>query len=48
MFEEERGIAYSINNESLPTVLYLTDVELLSENNWFYYEADYNEWRIDN
>lgn len=45
MFEEERGIAYSINGEDKPIVEFLTKLDPLSQDGWYYYEADYNEWR---
>jgi len=40
------GIAYSINGEDKPILDFLTKLEPLSEKNWYFYEADYNEWRI--
>ncbi len=40
------GIAYSINGEDEPVLQFLTKIESLSEDDWYYYEADYNEWRI--
>ena len=43
--EETRGLAYSINDTDEPIVEFLTNLEPLSENQWFYFEADYNEWR---
>ena len=39
------GIVYSINREDEPVLQYLTKIEPLSENGWYYYEEDYNEWR---
>ena len=39
------GIVYSINNEEEPTIEYLTKLVPLSEDGWYYYEADYNLWR---
>lgn len=45
MLEEDRGIAYSINGEDKPSIEFLTKLEPLSENGWYYYEADYNKWR---
>lgn len=42
-----RGIAYSINGKE-PTLQFLTKSEPLTEPNWYYYEEDYNEWRIRN
>jgi len=40
------GIAYSINGIDEPDLQYLTKLEPLSESNWYYYEEDFNEWRI--
>lgn len=42
-----RGITYSINGNE-PTLQFLTKLEPLPEPNWYYYEEDYNEWRIRN
>jgi hypothetical protein len=42
------GIVYSINRE-IPddsSLQFLTSIEPLSEDGWFYYEARYNEWRL--
>ena len=42
------GIAYSIDG-SKPTedeIGYLTHLEPLSESKWYFYEEDYNEWRL--
>ena len=41
-----RGIAYSIDKEHEPTLEYLTELEPLEENGWYYYEDDFNEWRV--
>ncbi len=41
-----RGIAYSIDKEHEPTLEYLTELEPLEEDGWYYYEDDYNEWRV--
>jgi len=42
-----RGIAYSINGNE-PTLQFLTKLEPLSEPNWYYYEEDFNEWKMKN
>ena len=42
------GITYSTNEKTQPTIQYLTKLEPLSEKGWYYYEADYNEWRKHN
>ena len=42
-----RGVAYSIDG-SEPRLEFLTKLEKLPEHNWYYYEEDYNEWRIRN
>ena len=44
-FEKERGIAFSINGEDPPQIEFLVKLEALSEQSWFYYEADYEEFR---
>lgn len=40
-----QGIAYSIDGKE-PMVEFLTLLEPLSEPGWYYYKADYEEWRI--
>ncbi len=45
MFEESRGITYSINEANKPIIEFLTKVKPFFEDGWYYYEADYNEWR---
>lgn len=40
------GIAYSINGKDEPEMQFLTKIEPLSEDGWYYFEADYNEWRV--
>lgn len=42
------GIAYSINGRDLPEIQYLTELVPLSEEGWYYYVDDYNEWRLKN
>ncbi len=42
-----RGIAYSIDGKE-PSLNFLTKSEPLSVKDWYYYEEDYNEWRIQN
>lgn len=37
------GLAYSIDNEKEPTLPYLTKLESLSQNGWYYYEEDHNK-----
>ena len=41
------GIAYTID-ESEPKLQFLTKAEKLNEDNWYYYEEDYNKWRLKN
>lgn len=43
--EKDCGIAYSINGEDKPIVEFLIKLEELSEDGWYYYEADYEEYR---
>ena len=39
------GIAYSINLVDLPEIEYMTKLEPLAVDGWFYYVDDYNTWR---
>ena len=39
------GIAYSINGTDAPKVQFMTVLVPLSEDGWYYYVDDYNEWR---
>lgn len=41
------GIAYSIDGKEID-IEYLTESVPLSEENWYYYVADFNEWRVRN
>ena len=41
------GIAYTID-ESEPKLQFLTKAEKLNEDNWYYYEEDYNKWKLRN
>jgi len=50
--EDCRGIAYSMDG-SEPTseaeaLQYLIKVEPMAVPNWYYYEINYNEWRLEN
>lgn len=38
------GIVYS-KNGSEPTLQYMTYIRELKDENWYYYECNYNEWR---
>lgn len=44
--DNSRGIAYSVNKKDEPEIYFLTKLEPLDEEGWYYYEVDYNEWRI--
>lgn len=43
--EKDRGIAVPINQNDKPLVEFLVHSEPLSEKGWYYYEADYEEYR---
>ena len=45
LLDNSRGIAYSINGIDEPEITFGTKLEPLDEEGWYYYEADYNEWR---
>ena len=40
------GIAYSINGIDPPEITYMTELEPLSYEGWYYYVEDYNQWRV--
>ena len=41
------GIAYSTDGNE-PVLQFLTKLEELDKNNWYYYEEDFNEWKLNN
>lgn len=40
------GIAYTINGIDPPDIQYMTEIVPLAKDGWYYYVADYNEWRL--
>lgn len=42
-----RGIVFSIDGTN-PELDYLTNLQRINEDNWYYYEEDYNEWELQN
>ena len=46
--ERRLGIAYVINDIETPIIDFLIELQPLSEQGWYYFEADYNKWRIIN
>lgn len=45
--DEGRGIAYTLDG-STPTLQFLTKSEKLKKENWYYYEENFNEWKLTN
>lgn len=45
--DEGRGIAYTLDG-SIPTLQFLTKSEKLKKENWYYYEENFNEWKLNN
>ncbi len=43
--EKDRGIAVVINKDEYPSIEFLVESEPLPEAGWYYYEADYEEYR---
>lgn len=43
------GLLYAIDTDedNLPTTQFLTELQPMQTNAWYYYVADYEEWRID-
>ena len=39
------GIAYTVNGTDAPEIQFATKLIPISEDGWFYYIYDYNEWR---
>ena len=40
------GFVYAIDTERLPKVQYQTELTPLSEEGWYYFFCDYEEWRV--
>ena len=45
--DQGKGIAYTLDG-NVPTLDYLTKFEKLNDENWYYYEEDFNEWKLRN
>jgi len=45
--DNHRGIVFSMDG-NVPDIQFLTKLVQLSETDWYYYESDYNEWRLHN
>ncbi len=45
--DADAGLLYAIENDEkkLPTKQYLTELQPLQTTAWYYYVADYEEWR---
>lgn len=41
------GISYSINKEDKPIIDHITKLEPLSESGWYFYEEDFEEWKLN-
>lgn len=41
------GIAYTTESSPEPDMTFLTQIEPLSEDGWYYYVEDYSEWRAE-
>lgn len=42
------GLAYTIDCRVKPNIQYLTELELINDDGWYYYVDDYNTWRVNN
>lgn len=47
-YEFRAGFAYTTNSNGNINVQFLIKQQELSVENWYYYEEDYNEWRLNN
>lgn len=45
--DASEGVAY-VNGGDIPSIPFLTKYKKLDKENWFYYEADFNEWKSKN
>lgn len=45
-FGAECGVVYAIDSTREPCVEFQISVEPISEENWFYFYSDYEEWRV--
>lgn len=48
MFGIDSGVLYVIDDNEAPSVQYMTGLEETQFAKWFYYAADYEEWRLKN
>jgi len=44
--DKSRGIVYSIDSKE-PVLQIMTKIEPLSEENWYYYEQNYDQWKAN-
>ena len=44
----ECGLSYAIEKERIPTVQFQTELVSFDDDGWYYYVADYEEWRSHN
>ena len=44
-FDESRGIVYYLGDIADLSISYITNIEKLSIDGWYYYEVNYNKWR---
>ena len=42
------GVAYTINEQDLPEIQYVTEIIPLEKDGWYYYVVDFNQWRLEN
>lgn len=47
-FDVYCGICYSMDQNGVPDVQFLTESKPLNKTGWYYYVADYDKWRIEN
>lgn len=45
--EIDCGVAFSMDGINSPSVQFMTQVEPLTQSGWYYYVADYNQWRVE-
>lgn len=47
MGNQSCGLAYALDEESMPIIQFMTEIEPLSAKGWYYYFTDYETWRVN-
>lgn len=47
LFSIDHGVACAINGQDLPDIDYVTELIPTEKEGWYYYVADFNQWRLE-